>query len=55
MHLTPALKVTSLSKDGPAELAGVRVGDIVTKVNHRPVKTLVDYVDVWQRPHAIRI
>ena len=47
------LFVTRVSPDGPADRAGVGVGDIILGVGNEPVRTQSQFYDrVWNRRHA---
>lgn len=47
------LFVTRVSPDGPADRAGVSVGDIILGVGNEPVRTQSQFYDrVWNRRHA---
>jgi C-terminal processing protease CtpA/Prc len=46
------LRVTSVRQGSPAAAAGMRSGDIVTKVNNRQVNTLDDVKDALERTEA---
>jgi serine protease Do len=41
--------ITTVTKSGPAEKAGIRPGDVVTEFNGKPVKTSDDLVDMVVR------
>ena len=47
------LLVTRVSPDGPADRAGVSVGDIILGVGSEPVTTQAQFYEhVWDRRHA---
>jgi len=41
-HGPPRLVVTSVEDDGPAAAAGIAVGDVIERIDDRPVAALVD-------------
>ena len=42
------MEVIGLANDGPAERAGLKMGDVIVKVNGQPVSTMVDlYRAAW--------
>ena len=42
------MEVIGLASDGPAERAGLKIGDVIVKVNGQPVSTMVDlYRAAW--------
>jgi len=53
MGLTPddssgKISITRVSKDGPAEAAGIKAGDVLLSVNNKEVKTMQDfYKTAW--------
>jgi len=53
MGLTPddssgKINITRVSKDGPAEAAGIKAGDVLLSVNNKEVKTMQDfYKTAW--------
>ncbi len=40
---TPRFLLTSVQKDSPAEVAGLRSGDVITKVDQQPVSRTLDF------------
>lgn len=43
------VKITSLQKNSPAVLSGVKIGDIILSVNNTPVKSLLGFIREIQR------
>lgn len=48
IEATEGLVVTTVSPAGPADEAGVQVGDVIREVNRRPVRSPREYVDALE-------
>lgn len=42
----PGLRITGTDRDGPAEKAGLRAGDIITKLDGRSLKDIYEYMEI---------
>jgi len=40
------LKVIGVSQGKPADIAGIKVGDLIVAINQKPVTNIYDYTDV---------
>ncbi|HEY9183163.1 MAG TPA: Do family serine endopeptidase [Gammaproteobacteria bacterium] len=49
----PGLLVTRIDPDSPAGRSGLRPGDVITKINRVPVRTLADAVPVVEHARAV--
>jgi S1-C subfamily serine protease len=42
--------ITEVAPDSPAYQAGLRVGDVITELNHTPVRNAHDAVNLTEKP-----
>jgi serine protease Do len=42
--------ITEVAPDSPAYQAGLRVGDVITELNHKPVRNAQDAVSLTEKP-----